>query len=70
MKLQEQIHNNRSQYVTAGAMMWLQEQDLAAGVKMWLQDKLLKLSFSSFCRNLDFSDSRSFGAALLVLFFC
>ena len=38
--------------MTAGAMMWLKEQDVAAGVKMRLQDKLLKRSFSGFC--LDF----------------
>ena len=37
--------------MTAGAMMWLQEEDVAAGVKMWLHDKLLKSSFSGFCRD-------------------
>ena len=39
MQLQEPIYDNRSQDVTAGAMMLLQEQDVAAGVKMWLQDE-------------------------------
>ena len=32
----------------AGAMMWLQEQNVAAGLKMWLQEKLFKHSFSRF----------------------
>ena len=53
MYLQEPIYKNRSQDLTAGAMMWLQEQDVALGVKMCLQDELLKSTFSGFCRNLD-----------------
>ena len=54
MQLQETIYDNRSHNVTAGAMMWLQEQDVAAGVMMWLQDKLLKSSFSGFYHNIIF----------------
>ena len=48
MQLQDQIHGYRSPDVTAGAMMWLQEQNVAAGLKMWLQEKLFKHSFSRF----------------------
>ena len=57
----------RSQDVTAGAMMMLQEQDVAAGVKMWLQEKLFKISFLLFWRNSfsSFPDSQSFRAAIL-----
>ena len=50
MWLQESIYDNSSQNVTAGAVMWLQEQDVAAGVKMSLQDTLLKRSFLKLCR--------------------
>ena len=38
--------------MTAEAMLWLQELDVAAGVKMWLQYKLLKKSYSVICQNL------------------
>ena len=38
MQLQEPIHEYRSQDLTVGAMMWLQEQDVAAELKMWLQE--------------------------------
>ena len=55
MWLQEPIYDNKSRDSTVGAMMWLQEQDMAAGVKMWLQDKLLKSSFLAFCRYFRFS---------------
>ena len=51
--------------MTAGAMLWLKEKDVAAGVKMWRQEKLIKSSFSGICCDFRFFDSRSFGAALL-----
>ena len=53
----------------AGAMMWLQEQDVAAGVKMWLQDKLVKSSFSGFCRNLRFFEIQGLSEPLYFVFF-
>ena len=56
----ETVYDNMSQDLTAGAMMRLQEQDVAAGVHMWLQDKLLASSFSSFCRNFRFFRFRVF----------
>ena len=40
--------------MTVEAMLWLQELDVAARVNMWLQDKLLKSSFSGFCRDFRF----------------
>ena len=43
-ELQEPIHDYWSQDVTAGAMMWLQEQDVASGVKMLLEE-IPNLSF-------------------------
>ena len=69
-KLQEPIHDYWSQELTAGAMMWLQEQDVRSGVEMWLQEQTFKSSSSHFCRAFSFfSDTRSFGAALLCILF-
>ena len=53
MQLQEPIYDNRSQDVTARAMMWVQEQDVAAGVNMWLQEKFLKVVSQAFVTILD-----------------
>ena len=46
--------------MTAGAMLWLKEKDVAAGVKMWLQEKLFKSSFLGICCGLDLLDSQCF----------
>ena len=69
MELQEPIYDNMSQDVTAGAVMWLQEQDVAVGVKMRLHDKLLKKNFGLLSLFLVVQISQPFGAALLDILF-
>ena len=55
--------------MTAGVMIWLQEQYVAAGVKMWLTDKLLKSSVSGFCRIFRFFQIHGLLEPLYLVFF-
>ena len=43
MWLQKPIYDSRSQDVTAGAIIWLQEQRWAAETKIWLQENSLRV---------------------------
>ena len=51
--------------MTAGTMMWLQEQDVDSGVKIWKNS--LNIVSRTFVAVKVFSDSRSFGAASLSI---
>ena len=74
---QEPLCGCRSQDVAAGAKMWLQElrcgcrsQDVAAGSNMELRcegKNLLKVVSCAFVTSCLFSDSLSFGAAILLI---
>ena len=55
--------------MTAEAMLWLQELDVAAAVKMWLQDKLLKSSFSVICHDSIFFQIHGLSELFYLVFF-
>ena len=52
MQLQEPVHDQKSQDLTSGARMCLQEQNVV--VQMWLHEKLLKVVSSAFFKILGF----------------